>query len=71
MLHPKKQRGDKIIGNQNQDGRGYDSIVCRPPNTFGSAPRMIAVIAPHQGNQEAEYRRFDKTKRDIGNFQVF
>src|SRR5260370_21920137 len=41
-----------------------------PPDTLGSAARMVALITAHQGNDKAEYRRLDETRNEIHGLEV-
>src|SRR5260370_37832892 len=41
-----------------------------PPDTLGSAARMVALITAHQGNDQAEYRRLDETRNEIHRLEV-
>ena len=41
-----------------------------PPDTLGSAARMVALITAHQGNDKAEYRRLDETRDEIHRLEV-
>src|SRR2546423_15713993 len=41
-----------------------------PPDTLGSALRMVALVTANQGNDKAEYRRLDETRDEIHRLEV-
>ena len=41
-----------------------------PPDTLGSAARMVALITAHQGNDKAEYRSLDETRDDVDRLEA-
>src|SRR3546814_9606890 len=58
--------GDDVVADQDQDRRRHDGVGGGDADALGAAARLIAVIAAHQRDDEAERRGLDEAGEDVG-----
>ena len=67
--NPKERLREQVVAQQDEDGGGDDRIRRGLADALCAALAMIAVVAAHQRDDEAEDAGFDDTGHHIVPFQ--
>src|SRR4051812_32747762 len=70
LVSGEEQAGDQVVEHQDHDGRRDHGVGRRGTHALGAALRLVAVIAAHQRNDEAENGGLHQTGDDVHRLEI-